>query len=109
MANVLHPQSAADVGAAAADTEDSVNPQMPEEPPMPKPTPAPHSTHEEPEVTQEESVPSDGPDTEGERLMEDVGNSKLHDKGEAEHKTPGKADRQPRTHPEKRDGKRDPA
>jgi hypothetical protein len=109
MENVLHLSSAADVGAAAADTEDCVDPQMLEEPPMSKPTPAPRSTHEEPEITQEESVPSDGLDTEGQRLMKDVGNSKLHDKGEAEHKTPEKAGRQPHTDPEKRDGKPDPA
>jgi hypothetical protein len=50
-----------------------------------------HSPHEEPEVTQEESVPTDGRDTEGEKLMEDVGNRKLHDKGSADHKTPEKA------------------
>ncbi|ODU13963.1 MAG: hypothetical protein BGP22_08670 [Variovorax sp. 67-131] len=59
---------------------------------MPMPTPKP-AHHEEPEVTQEESVPSDGRDAEGERLMKDVRNSKLHDKGLAEHKTPEKSDK----------------
>lgn len=56
--------------------------------------PSPHSTHEEPEVTQEEAVPSDGRDVEGERLMKDVRNGKLQDdkgKGEAEDKAPGRA------------------
>lgn len=62
----------------------------------PKPSP-----HEEPEVTQEESVPTDGRDTEGEALMKDVHNRELHDKDSAEHKTPDKAD-EPR-------GKDDPA
>ena len=57
---------------------------------MPKPQPFPH---EEPEVTQEESVPSDGRDTEGEELMKGVSNGKLHDKGSAEHKTPEKSDK----------------
>lgn len=51
---------------------------------------APH--REEPEVTQEESVPTDGRNAEGERMMKDVRNSKLHDKGVAEHKTPDKSD-----------------
>ena len=46
---------------------------------------------EEPEVTQEESIPSDGRDVEGERLMKKVSNEKLHDKGEAEHRTAEKA------------------
>ncbi|MBB3637583.1 hypothetical protein [Variovorax atrisoli] len=61
----------------------------------PKQTP-----REEPEVTQEESVPTDGRDVEGEELMKGVTNKKLHEKGEAEHKTPEKA----ATH----GGKRDP-
>ncbi|MGJ7612788.1 MULTISPECIES: hypothetical protein [unclassified Variovorax] len=52
-------------------------------------TPKP-STHEEPEVTQEESVPSDGRDTEGEEMMKQVRNGKLEDKDSAEHKTPEK-------------------
>ncbi|WP_295981336.1 hypothetical protein [uncultured Variovorax sp.] len=47
---------------------------------------------EEPEVTQEESVPTDGRDVEGEKLMKGVTNKKLHEPGEAEHKTPEKAD-----------------
>ncbi|NVM87946.1 hypothetical protein FHT32_001585 [Variovorax sp. SG517] len=69
----------------------------------PKPTPARHPTHEEPEITQEESVPTDGRDIEGERLMKEVGNRKLHEKGEAEHKTPAKARTQPGTHGEEND------
>jgi hypothetical protein len=36
-----------------------------------------HGAHEEPEITQEESVPTDGRDVEGEELMKDVGNKKL--------------------------------
>ena len=47
--------------------------------------------HEEPEITQEESVPSDGTDTEGEKLMKDVRNHKLHDAGPAEDRTPAKS------------------
>ncbi|WP_432725281.1 hypothetical protein [Variovorax sp. W6] len=71
-----------------------------------KPNPARQSTkREEPEVTQEESVPSDGRDIEGEELMKQVTNRKLHDKGEAEHKTPEKADAPP--DPEKQRGKQD--
>jgi hypothetical protein len=86
----------------------------PEEPPMSQPTPAKQSTHEEPEVTQEESVPSDGRDTEGERLMKDVANRKLHDEGEAEHKTPEKSGKSGNSEksgrqPEKQGGKQDPA
>lgn len=46
---------------------------------------------EEPEVTREESVPTDGRDTEGEKLMKEVKNPKLHEPGLAEHKTPEKA------------------
>lgn len=57
-----------------------------------KPNPARQSAHEEPEVTQEESVPSDGRDIEGEQLMKEVTNRKLHDKGVAGNKTPEKAD-----------------
>lgn len=63
--------------------------------PAPKPSPAStKTTHEEPEPTQEESVPSDGRDTEGEALMKDVRNGKLHDKGSAEHKTAEKSGKQ---------------
>jgi len=47
---------------------------------------------EEPELTQEESVPTDGRDAEGERMMKDVRNSKLHDEDSSEHKTPEKSD-----------------
>jgi hypothetical protein len=49
--------------------------------------------HEEPEITQEESVPSDGRDTEGEELMKEVKNRKLHDPGSAEEKTPEKSEK----------------
>lgn len=72
---------------------------------MPEPTPTQRSTHEEPEITQEESVPSDGRDAEGERLMEEVSNSKLHDKGGAESKTPEKAGKPSPGYRQKRDGK----
>ncbi|MDP9607281.1 UNVERIFIED_ORG: hypothetical protein J2W38_007102 [Variovorax paradoxus] len=74
---------------------------------MSKPPPVTHSKHEEPEVTQEESIPSDGRDIEGERLMKEVANRKLHDRGEPEHKTPEKADMQSDKHPERRTGKQD--
>lgn len=37
-------------------------------------------THEEPEITQEEAVPSDGRDIEGEKLMKEVSNDKLKEK-----------------------------
>lgn len=40
----------------------------------------PGKTHEEPEITQEESVPTDGRDVEGEKLMKDVVNHKLEQK-----------------------------
>lgn len=40
----------------------------------------PGKTHEEPEITQEESVPTDGRDVEGEELMKDVVNHKLEQK-----------------------------
>ncbi|QFZ84842.1 hypothetical protein GFK26_19800 [Variovorax paradoxus] len=57
-------------------------------------TPNPASQHQprkpasdEPEITQEESVPTDGKDTEGESLMKKVGNDKLKEPGDAEHKT----------------------
>lgn len=46
---------------------------------------------DEPEITQEESVPTDGKDTEGEELMKEVDNKKLEDPGDAEHKTPDKS------------------
>ena len=41
----------------------------------PKPSPADH--REEPEITQEESVPTDGKDVEGEEMMKKVRNKKL--------------------------------
>jgi hypothetical protein len=46
---------------------------------------------DEPEITQEESVPTDGSDTEGEEMMKKVENRKLQDRGDAEHKTPEKS------------------
>jgi hypothetical protein len=46
---------------------------------------------DEPEITQEESVPTDGKDTEGEELMKKVDNKKLEDPGDAERKTPEKS------------------
>jgi len=46
------------------------------------------TAHEEPEITQEESVPSDGRDIEGEEMMKQVVNRKLEDPGSAEDKTP---------------------
>ncbi|MBT2335243.1 hypothetical protein J7E49_15160 [Variovorax paradoxus] len=46
---------------------------------------------DEPEITQEESVPTDGKDTEGEELMKKVENKKLQDRGDAERKTPDKS------------------
>ena len=48
---------------------------------MPPATPSrPTGAHEEPEITQEESVPTDGKDHEGERMIKEVRNDKLHDK-----------------------------
>lgn len=46
---------------------------------------------DEPEITQEESVPTDGKDTEGEKQMKKVGNDKLKEPGDAEHKTSEKS------------------
>jgi hypothetical protein len=43
----------------------------------PKPTPPEH--HDEPEITQEESVPTDGKDVEGEEMMKKVRNKKLEE------------------------------
>ena len=48
-------------------------------------------SHDEPEITQEESVPTDGKDTEGEELMKKVDNKKLEEPGDAERKTPDKS------------------
>lgn len=74
---------------------------------MSRPPPASRSTHEEPEITQEESVPSDGRDIEGERLMKEVGNRKLQDQGDAEHKTPAKVRTEPDMQPDTRRGEND--
>ncbi len=46
---------------------------------------------DEPEITQEESVPTDGRDAEGEEMMRKVGNEKLREPGDAEDKTPAKS------------------
>lgn len=43
----------------------------------PAPPQKPATLHEEPEITQEEAVPSDGKDIEGEKLMKKVRNPKL--------------------------------
>ncbi|MGJ7486624.1 hypothetical protein ACSFA2_15285 [Variovorax sp. LT2P21] len=40
-------------------------------------TPSPPEHHDEPEITQEESVPTDGKDVEGEEMMKKVRNKKL--------------------------------
>ncbi len=39
-------------------------------------SPTPQAGNEEPEIVQEESVPSDGKDLEGEKLMEEIGRTK---------------------------------
>lgn len=56
-------------------------------PPQPQRKRAP----DEPEITQEESVPTDGRDVEGEEQMKKVGNDKLREPGDAERKTPEKS------------------
>lgn len=38
--------------------------------------PSKNPKNEEPEIAQEESVPSDGPDHKGEKMMEDLGKNK---------------------------------
>ena len=43
----------------------------------PKPTPTAHQ--DEPEITQEEAVPTDGKDVEGEAMMKKVRNQKLEE------------------------------
>jgi len=57
----------------------------------PSPSPRRQRSADEPELTQEESVPLDGTDPEGEEMMKKVENKKLQDHGDAEGKTPGKA------------------
>ncbi|MCR8959512.1 hypothetical protein V9L20_02625 [Variovorax sp. CCNWLW225] len=59
--------------------------------PTPPPASRPKRSPDEPEITQEESVPTDGSDTEGEEMMKKVENKKLEDPGSAEHKTPEKS------------------
>lgn len=44
--------------------------------------------NEEPELTQEDSVPSDGKDVEGERMMKQVSNKKLADHSEKSTEAP---------------------
>ena len=57
----------------------------------PKPDPAkmPH-THDEPEIAQEEDIPSDGKDGQGEKMMEELGRDKpgpkLSDEPQTKHK-----------------------
>lgn len=46
---------------------------------------------DEPELTQEESVPTDGRDTQGEEMMKQVRNDKLQEPGDREGKTPAKS------------------
>ncbi len=55
-----------------------------------QPSPPPSAADPEPDITREESVPSDGRDTEGEAMMKDVRNKKLQEPGEREHKMPEK-------------------
>jgi hypothetical protein len=43
------------------------------------PRPSQPAHHDEPEITQEESVPTDGKDTEGEEMMKQVRNKKLEE------------------------------
>jgi hypothetical protein len=56
----------------------------------PSPRPPRKRSPDEPELTQEESVPLDGTDPEGEEMMKKVDNKMLQDRGDAERKTPGK-------------------
>ncbi|WP_395345306.1 hypothetical protein [Variovorax sp. UC122_21] len=60
-------------------------------------------SREEPDVGSEESVPTDGRDTEGEKLMKEVKNPKLHEPGLAEHKTPEKAEKAEKAEDDKKD------
>lgn len=57
-------------------------------------TPAPRKdTHsgEEPEITQEDAVPSDGKDVEGEEMMKKVSNKKLSDLKDDASEVPAKS------------------
>lgn len=45
----------------------------------PRPSRGNTDTNEEPELTQEESIPSDGKDDEGEQLMEQLGRERRKD------------------------------
>lgn len=53
----------------------------PESQRKPTPAPAPHPP-DEPEITQEESVPVDRRDTEGERLMDQLGRERRQKEAE---------------------------
>lgn len=53
----------------------------PESQQKPAPAPAPHPP-DEPEITQEESVPVDRRDTEGERLMDELGRERRQKQAE---------------------------
>lgn len=53
----------------------------PDKTPRPTPAPAPHPP-DEPEITQEESVPVDRRDTEGERLMDELGRERRQKQAE---------------------------
>lgn len=48
--------------------------------PDPK-TPVTPPGNDEPEITQEESIPSDGKDEKGEKMMEDLGRERRRDAG----------------------------
>lgn len=56
--------------------------------PTPPGNPPDGPVKEEPEITQEESIPSDGPDELGEKMMEDLGRERR--KREEERKGPDK-------------------
>lgn len=51
-----------------------------------KPTPSRNTTNtpDEPEITQEEAIPSDGKDHEGEKLMEQLGRERRGEEGSSE-------------------------
>lgn len=51
----------------------------------------PTHASDEPELSNEEAVPNDGRDVEGEEMMKEVRNKKLQEPGDREHKTPDKA------------------
>ena len=59
--------------------------------PTPPGNPPDGPSNEEPELTQEESIPSDGRDEVGEKMMEDLGREKMQ--RDKEFGTPGKPPR----------------